>query len=393
MSHRSCRRLPACTLILSCLLAPLACTKKESDDKTAPAATAEAAPISFIVQIGFRPTPKQQEHIDALLTKVDKESARFSNKELNRRANAPLFTYVAATKTDPLYVRAALSAMHVAYSTHSKRKATPDADYEAVVKYYLKSDNDAIVAAALLAARTGISGQDGLAGLIEPVIDLGARYPDGPGRFALIQTLQAVTASKRTEPLMAVYRNSLTSEHPYVQSAALQALYRSTRTINEPTSVKEQALALLAHADPGVRGRAVELLGAIGGDDKSVIASVSKSLDDSSGFVRAQACSALARLRHKPAIHKMMEMLADESSTRHDIRGFKQLDGRPGVLHHDGSPWSVVLDAAATSIRSLSGGELRFERVHPKQVTDGLQRNVAATRAWYKTAKARLPLK
>src|SRR5690606_13604409 len=104
-------------------------------------------------------------------------------------ANAQLFTYLAATERSEPIVGAALQAMHMAYSTHSKRKALPDDDFQAVVKHYLQSDNERFVARALLAARTAISGKNGQAAMIEPVLQVAKRFPDGPGRYAVLDTL------------------------------------------------------------------------------------------------------------------------------------------------------------------------------------------------------------
>jgi hypothetical protein len=43
------------------------------------------------------------------------------------------------------------------------------------------------------------------------------------------------------------------------------------------------------------------------------------------------------------------------------------------------------------SIRSLSGGELKLERVDPKQIEKTLDANATATKTWYAKEKSKIP--
>jgi hypothetical protein len=304
-----------------------------------------------------------------------------------------LFTHIAATATDPVVVGAALSAMYGAYSSHSKRKATPDADFALVVDKHLGSKDPKIATRALLAARTGIAGKDGSEELIKTVVSLASQEPyrDGPGRYAIIDTLRVVSANQRTKDVVQILEESLASKDTYVVSYALQALYRATRSIENRDALKAKALGMTKHDDPGIRGRAIELLGALGKDDAEVLKVVLEALSDAHPYVRSEAAEAIARLRHRPAIHALIKLVDDKESNRYDIRDWTMLDGKPGRLHHDGSPWSRVYDAAMNAIRSLSEGAVELERVNPKEIETTLDKNAATTKAWYAKERKNIP--
>jgi hypothetical protein len=238
-----------------------------------------------------------------------------------------------------------------------------------------------------------MAGRDASAELIDRVTKLAHQdpYRSGPGRHAIIDSLRVVSAAKRTPEVVAIFTESLDAKEPYVLSYALQALYRSVRSVENQDVVKAKAVALAAHEDAGVRGRAVELLGAFGRDDPAALAVVLAALSDPSPYVRSEAAEAVARLRYVPAIHTLIKLVDDKESNRHDIRNWTTLDGKPGRLHHDGSPWAHVHDAAMNGIRSLSEGRLSLERINPKQIEEGLDRNAAATKAWYAKEKAKIP--
>jgi hypothetical protein len=379
-------------LALALALGSAACakkTKKPDDSAQAASTTVEDANLG----LKFKPDEAQRTAINALLAKVNRSNWRVPSKDTNAPENARLFTYMAATETDPVLIGAGLSAMYGAYSSHSKRKAKPDADYATVVDKHLDSKDPKIATRALLAARTGIAGKEGNLALIGKVVGLASQdpYRSGPGRYAIIDTLRVVSAAQRTPEVVRVFEESLDSKETYVVSYALQALYRATRSIEDRDGLKSKALALAKHDDPGVRGRAIELLGTLGRDDAAVLKLVLAALSDESPYVRSEAAESVSRLRHRPAMHALIKLVDDKESNRYDIRDWTTLEGKPGRLHHDGSPWSRVYDAAMNAMRSLSGGELKLEKVNPKEIEKGLDASAALTKAWYAKEKSKIP--
>lgn len=391
-SAMKCTRTVGYALLTTLLLSSaVSCAKKKKDAAAdAPAAATSSASGS---SLKFQPDAAQQKVVDELLAKLNRETWRFPSKDTNAPENARLFTHIAATATDPAVVGAALSAMYGAYSSHSKRKATPDSDFALVVDKHLRSQDPKLATRALLAARTGIAGKDGSEELIRTVVSLASQEPyrDGPGRYAIIDTLRVVSANQRTKEVVQILEESLDSKNTYVVSYALQALYRATRSIENRDALKAKALGMTAHEDPGIRGRAIELLGALGRDDAEVLKVVLKALSDAHPYVRSEAAEAIARLRHRPAIHALVKLVDDKESNRYDIRDWSMLDGKPGRLHHDGSPWSRVYDAAMNAIRSLSEGAVELDRVNPKEIEKTLDKNAATTKAWYAKERKNIP--
>lgn len=383
------------TAPLLLLFASASCAKQKGkeagDGKPAASASAQARDLESGLQ--WKPDQEQQAALDALVQKLNRNNWRFPSQESNEPRNARLFTYLAATSDDPAVIGGALSAMYGAYSSHSKRKAQPDADFVQAVQRHLGASDPKLAVRALLAARTAMAGRDANAELIDRVTKLARQdpYQGGPGRHAIIDSLRVVSAAKRTPEVVAIFAESLEAKEPYVLSYALQALYRSVRSVENKDAIKAKAVALAAHEDAGVRGRAVELLGAFGRDDQAVLDLVLGALSDPSPYVRSEAAEAVARLRYVPAIHALIKLVDDKESNRHDIRNWTTLDGKPGRLHHDGSPWGRVYDAAMNGIRSLSEGQLSLERINPKQIEAGLDENAAATKAWYAKEKAKIP--
>ncbi len=376
-------------LVTGLVVGAAACSKdkKPSADEKPPASAEAPAGI----ELTYKLSPEQLKQAEDLVKKVDEKNWRFPPKQANQTKNARIFTYLAATSEQPEVVGAALQGMYSSYSSHSKRKEKPDEDFAKVVIKHLDSKDDKLVARALRAARTGMSGKEGNSELVKKVVSLADRYKSGAGRYALIDALRVVGFDLRNDELMAVFESSLQDEQPYVLSYALQALYRATRSIKNKDAVKARALELAKHADPGVRGRALELLGSISRNDEAVRNVVLAALSDEHPYVRSEAAESTARLRYQPAIHLLMKLVDQKERNRYEIKGWTTLDGKPGRLHHDGSAWSYVQDAAINAIRSLSGNELKLTRIAPKQVDEGLAKNVEEVKAWYKANKSKIP--
>ena len=110
-------------------------------------------------------------------------------------------------------------------------------------------------------------------------------------------------------------------------------------------------------------------------------------------MVSEAAADGLAFSNHLPAIHAIVKLLDDTASNTYDIKDYKELDGRAGWLHHDGSAWSTVQDAALYSLKRLSAKtKERFEyKVEGKTKDDDLKRSAEEAKAWYGKVKADVP--
>lgn len=380
-------------LVLGSSLALAGCSKdndKKTEKEAAEAKSEGSVDMPEAKGMKFQPDAAQKKIALELTKKVDKKNWRFPPEDANKKTNAKIFTYLAGTNETPEIVGAALQGMYGSYSSHSKRKIKPDEDFTGVVLKHLQSENPRIVARALKAARTAMTGKRAKKELIDGVVALASKFPSGAGRYALIDSLRVISSKHRDEKVMAVLTSSLDAAEPYVQSYALQAIYRSTRSIKDPTALKAKAFELSKHENVGVRGRSIELLGALGKDDPEAVKTVLAALEDSHPYVRSEAAEALSRLRHKEAIPKLIKMVGAKERNRYTLTGWKTLEDSPGRLHHEGSAWGYERDAAMNAIRSLSAGALKLERVNPKKIEEGLDVNAKQTLEWYKTNKGTL---
>jgi HEAT repeat protein len=161
--------------------------------------------------------------------------------------------------------------------------------------------------------------------------------------------------------------------------------------------VQAKLVELLKHKDPGVRGRAADTLASMAGPDEAKRDELAKAilplLGDENPYTKSAACSALAWLRHQPAIHRIIELVDDDTKNTYDIRDFNELNGNAGWVHHDGSAWSQVSDAALYALKSLSHetGEKFDYKVDAKKVDDDLKKGASDAKAWYAKVKGKVP--
>src|SRR5690606_26773355 len=127
---------------------------------------------------------------------------------------------------------------------------------------------------------------------------------------------------------------------------------------------------LVRNEDPGVRGRALQLLSSLGGNDHpQTLDHARAALNDEHPYVRAEAREALARLGDKASIHELMNRIEDGERSLYDLRGWKLLDGRTGNVRHRVTSRSKVLESAMAAIASMSDGQLTLERIDRKQAS------------------------
>lgn len=184
---------------------------------------------------------------------------------------------------------------------------------------------------------------------------------------------------------------------------------------------------MVAHADPGVRGRALDLLaGQAWLAEPAVLAARAREgLADAHPYVRAQAADVLARMRQVPAIHRLMHLVDDMQVARYDCVGWTTLDGSAGRLEHTLSGRRRVAEAALFAIRTLSAldqtagnqpaqdqaasdpgasaqhSESQYSKRRdssvlvltiggPHQSDEDVSKNAEVAKAWYQAARARI---
>jgi hypothetical protein len=156
--------------------------------------------------------------------------------------------------------------------------------------------------------------------------------------------------------------------------------------------VSAAAKRLHGHKDPGVRGLAVLLAARVAtpAEKKEVAARIRKLISDSNAFTRAAATDAAGALGDASLVHDVVGRLDDAGLGDYSVRGFKALDGSKGRVRL--RVQDVRVDVAALrALKVLSGGKFKYKRPAGAKRGDMRLKAVSDARAWYQTAKAKLP--
>jgi hypothetical protein len=105
-------------------------------------------------------------------------------------------------------------------------------------------------------------------------------------------------------------------------------------------------------------------------------------LKDPIPFVKAQACSALARAGIHEHLDEVLGLASSTAMARYDIRDWTTLEGEPGCESHAGSPSGFLGEAAATALALLSHGQAKVAPIAMDDVDGSLLRNRTAVAAW-----------
>jgi hypothetical protein len=137
--------------------------------------------------------------------------------------------------------------------------------------------------------------------------------------------------------------------------------------VKDVDALREALVRGVGAQDPGVRGRSLRLLAGVSKNVRQRQETRDlcvKALEDPSGFVRSNAAAGLGMLQAVDAIPALVTHLDDGASGVYDLSGWTQLDGSPGLIHHDGSMLSRVDDAVLDALAqaSLPLGEAAFKR-------------------------------
>jgi hypothetical protein len=226
---------------------------------------------------------------------------------------------------------------------------------------------------------------------------MAASHPKAAGRYAALEQIYKARGIEKDVAKMKPFLLALDAKETFLVSGALFRVKSKAARSGIKDDLNKKALGLITHEDPGIRGRSAEVLAAIAGFDKEkqkvAAAQIMPLLADDNPFTKSAAANALAWIKHKPAIHKIIEMVGDTTKNTYDITGWKTLEGHGGRIHHDGSAWSRVGDAALYSLKMLSATtKERFDyKVNSKKVDADLEKAAVDAKAWYARVKADVP--
>lgn len=307
--------------------------------------------------------------------------------------NARLFLKLAMDEEmSPTTHAAALHGMAATWSASasSTTKVVPDTDYVAVVRFHLRSEKTRTLARALEAAARALPVEPVEQALVADLVALGGR-PDPSVRFAVLDTLAYAPRFLSDEAVAARYVDAVTAVEPFVAAKALLHFGTTAAGLADVNGLWTQLAAAAGALDPGVRGRAVRLMGGLvsrtGTRRGDAAGRCIAALDDPHPFVRSSAASCLGNMQQVEAIPALVAHLGDGAADSYDLAGWTRLNGSPGLLHHGGSLRGRVDDALLDGIAqaSLPLGDARFVR-GPKGANETLEgmlaREAAQARSW-----------
>lgn len=349
-------------------------------------------------ELTFRPDAAQREKLAELEKQVSVEHPHFSREVVRDRDSAKLFMYLAGTSEKEAVVDASLEAILSAYSSRSGKKEAPDADLDRVLIQHLTPGQPARLRLALQAARIPLMSPTPSAALVGAIANLAAPGQASNVRHVALEALDLLPPSARNPRALSTFVAALDAE-PHLQALALFALTQSARSLPsgspELTRVAEGATRLTEAADPGVRGRALGLLGALQRQDPGVDAAekAREKLADPHPYVRAVALDVLGAAGSLEDLAAVLPLTEDFAGARYELTGFQALDGAEGRLSFVVPGRKLVAEAALHALVRLSTplGDERYSVGGP--LTNEAQARAAAERAeaWYAGVKDRLP--
>lgn len=391
--------------VVSLALTLGACGGEEAPAATAAATTEVAAspatPAPEAAPAVQRPTVSLDEAQTAKAAELPGllRNGSFPRSEVSK-ANARVFLYLAATSDDTAVQLASLRAMGRTY-THSERYTERleliTEEFPTVVLAHLGSSDGAVQAAAIEASKKCILGDTPNAEVTARLVQLASSHATAAGRHEAMDLLWNSSTIRDDPDQMAPYIAALDAGEAWVVSGALFRLESFGRAAPDQPAFRAKLTSLLTHADAGVRGRAARALAnAVGSRDAgrdAAAQAIMPLLEDANPYTKSAACGALATLDYRPGIHAIMPLLTDMTSNTYDITGWQELAGSNGRIHHDGSAWSRVSDAALTALRTYSGrvGERFQYSVNHQQVEADLATAAATARTWYQAIEGDIP--
>ncbi len=320
----------------------------------------------------------------------------WSQEELEGVSPETLF-HLTRTETDPRLLAAALK-----HASESDEPFILPRELHSLVLVHLDSGDAALKARALDAALqlmvherveqtpTGAWVTRGTDDVKRRLSKVAAEDARPAARRRALRALARVSSYADDPEIADTLHAALSDDAAVVVTTALFLLRDQAYRVPARGRFVEATTRLLAHADPGVRGRAALVLAGMAraeGQEGAASEAIEPLLGDPHGFTRAAAATAVARLGQVRFLPTLVRMLDDHAEARYELGGWTTLLGEPGVIVHLGSPWSRVDDAALSAIAFLAGSErtapLARGVVDPADVDGSLRAEAARAREWF----------
>ncbi len=238
----------------------------------------------------------------------------------------------------------------------------PDApDREALAAFRLADPDPAVAGAALrladvlLVDRVPTADDPVVAGVIAST-----RHADKAVRYEAVEVYDTVAWTSSPE-LEAAMLDAVADPSPPVVAEVLERAYDRAAGLQrvDPWAMTAR-YALVAHLDPGIRGRGALLLARLQPTSATTRRLLRAALDDPHPHVRAIAAQALAEAGDRAAVHLLVERLKDEDvvqvGANWKMLPWEGSDGRRRQQLFEGSYFERVDDAMVRAAASLTEG-------------------------------------
>lgn len=388
------------TLLIMITGAALACGCAQSAPPTA-SPTAAASPVvsgSPSVEATSAPAAEVSEEVKKKAEEIlaGRKNDRFDYKQMSVKENGPVFIYLATTSDDPKVVTQALEGMKKTHRSdkESEKMNLAGEAYDAAIIKCLGSSDKTILHYALKSSSKAL-GDTPNAKVVEMIVDIAQNHKEVGARHEAVDALSSVKDFEKDSALADVFIKAMKDDAPVASLALFRRQFGFSRG-DKSEVYKTTVVELLEHADPGVRGRALIALAELYSDDKELILSKSEAmLKDENPFVRSSALSALSRIKGPKAIDLIITLVDDAEKNTYDIK-YQNLLGQSDSVHHDGSAWSTVNDAALSALKSATyslpeAERFVYDKINYKTVEADIAKQAKKAKAWHAEYKKKNP--
>ncbi len=298
----------------------------------------------------------------AALMRAMPEEDEFAPRDIDKAKNLPIFVELAATSQDEALRVAALRAMRDAYPAHAVDS------YTRAVARNLTTNQPGILQAALEASSPSLGAES------SPEVRQAVRkLTASPSRAV---RLAALDTYWQAEPFPAsTYLEALADPDTVIRAMALQHIVQQKVRRHE---FFQPAFRLMGDADPGLRGKSIDLAIATANPQERVMLTgrLVTMLRDIHPYVRSQAALGLAQLGAWTAASRLTPLLNDSSTNTYELN-YTNLVDEPERIYFKASRWPRVDDAALTALSRLNGF-----RYHEARDEAELQEQIQRARLW-----------
>lgn len=322
------------------------------------------------------------------------KDGKFEYKVLNDPANGPAFLILA--DKDPKLAAAALEAMSLTYTHYEpdKKKNHPDEYYQSVVLRHLDAQDGPTLYFAIKAAGA-LMGAKPQRPVVDKLVQIVLNHPKTGARYEAMESLFLMKDFLADKDIAEAFLATLKAE-PALQSSALFRFRSNAYSLPNKSAVHQAAYELTKSKDEGVRGRAWQVVAeTVDTKDKAKLAEeLTGALKDKSPFVRSVAADCLSLVAKQKGVAALMPLLSDKTSNTYEIE-FQNLRGHKETVHHDGSPWSRVDDAALYAIQSATGmmdeeKKFKYGKIDHTKVDADIAAQIKACQSWFEKTKSSL---